>query len=98
MRPFRPGLMLCRYVTGVGRALLLCPGRKGERHDKKDALSTSTDRGYGGSSMRGGFICGLREGGGYLSGQEWQDSLFGLRRERLRDLHHQLPRRGQAQG
>jgi hypothetical protein len=49
-----------------------------EGHDKKtDALSTGDDRGCGGGGMRGGFICGLREGGGYLSGQNGRIAYLG---------------------
>ena len=58
---------------------LPCPVREGERHDNKtDAPSTGAARDPGGccvGGLCGGAVSGLGERGGYLPGQERQDSL-----------------------
>jgi Tol biopolymer transport system component len=56
-------------VRGVGVALLLRPARKGERHDKTDALSTSAARDPGG--------CGVDDlCSGSVSGSERAEATF----------------------
>jgi hypothetical protein len=64
-----PGL--CRHLVFRGAGGSPLPRqRRGDPHGKRDALSAADDRGRGVDGMCGGIICGLREGGGYLS---WQN-------------------------
>jgi hypothetical protein len=57
----RYGRCLNQGGSGAVSLLILLRQRRGEPHDKADALSSGGDRGCCGGGKRGGFICGLEE-------------------------------------